>query len=148
MKRTRSRIAAVLGFVGIFPALVIGVLLAFEFSIPIDGLRARVASALSDALGCPVTIAGSLHFVTGTRPGIEGRDLRLQECRPIRAARASADMVRVRVSLWALFSREVRLTEIAGERLEAEVPTDPPAPATTATPSGPPSRWTFKGIGR
>jgi uncharacterized protein involved in outer membrane biogenesis len=148
MKRTRSRIAAVLGFVGIFPALVIGVLLAFEFSIPIDGFRTRVGSALSDALGCPVTIAGSLHVVTGTQPGIEGRDVRLQECRPIRVARASAELVRVRVSLWALFSREIDLTEIAGERLEAELPTDPPAPATTTTPPGQPSRWTFKGIGR
>jgi uncharacterized protein involved in outer membrane biogenesis len=148
MKRTRSRIAALLGFVSIFPALVIGVLLTFEFSIPVDGLRARVASALSEALGCPVTIVGSLHLVTGTQPGIEGRDVRLQECRPIRVARVSADMVRVRVNLWALFSREIRLTEITGERLEAEVPTDPPAPTAAAAPSGPPSRWTFEGLGR
>lgn len=144
MKRSRSRIAAIAGFVGVFPALVVVALLAFEFSIPIDGLRARVATALSDALGCPLTIVGPLHFITGTRPGIEGGDVRLQECRPIRVARASADKVRVRLSLPALLSREIRLVEIAGERLEVEVPTEAPAPSTT--PPGEPSRWTFAEI--
>ena len=69
--------------------------------------------------------------MTGTRPGIEGRDVRLEECRAIRVARASADRVRVRVDLWALFSHEIRLAEIHGDRLEAEVPTETPAPATT-----------------
>jgi len=146
MKRSRSRIAAIAGFVGVFPALVVVALLAFEFSIPIDGFRARVTSALSDALGCPLSIGGTLHLVTGTRPGIEGRDVRLEECRAIRVARASADRVRVRVDLWALFSREIHLAEIDGERLEAEVPTDPPVPSTT--PEGETSRWTFLGIRR
>ena len=37
MKRSRSRLAAVLGFVGVFPALVVAALLAFEFSFPADG---------------------------------------------------------------------------------------------------------------
>lgn len=146
MKRSRSRIAAIAGFVGIFPALVVAALLAFEFSIPIDGFRARVAAALSDGLGCQLTIGGPLNLVTGTQPGIEGHDVRLDECRAIRVARASADRVRVRVDLWALFSREVRLAEIAGERLEAEVPTEVPVPST-ATP-GEPSRWTFVEIRR
>ncbi len=146
MKRSRSRIAAIAGFVGIFPALVVGALLAFEFSIPIDGFRARVAAALSDSLGCPLTIGGTLHLVTGTRPGIEGGDVRLDECRAIRVARASADRVRVRVDLWALFSREIRLAEISGEHLEAEVPTEAPVPS--AATAGEPSRWTFVEIRR
>lgn len=146
MKRSRSRIAAIAGLVGLFPALVVVALLAFEFSIPIDGFRARIAAALSDVLDCPLTIGGSLQLMTGTRPGIEGRDVRLEECRAIRVARASADRVRVRVDLWALFSREIRLAEIDGERLEAEVPTDAPVPA--AAPAGEPSRWTFVEIRR
>ncbi len=148
MKRSRSRIAAVVGLVGVFPALVVLALIALEFTIPADGLRARAAAVLSDALGCPLTIAGSLHIVTGTQPGIEGRDVRLEECRPIRVTRASADRVRVRVDLWALFSREIRLVEIAGERLETEVPTAAPSATPPAAPSGEPSRWTFTEITR
>jgi uncharacterized protein involved in outer membrane biogenesis len=146
MRRSRSRIVAVAGFVGILPALLIAAVLLFEFSIPVDGLRARVAAILTDALGCPVTISGSLRLVTGRRPGLEGRDVRLGECRLIRVARASADEVGVRVSLAALFSHEIRLLEITGQRLEAEIPTAPPAPAP-ASPGGP-SRWTFAGISR
>jgi len=146
MKRSRSRIAAIVGFVGIFPALVVVALLAIEFSIPIDGFRARVATSLSGLIGCPLTIGGSLHLVTGTQPGIDARDVRLEECRAVRIARASADRVRVSVDLWALFSREIRLAEIAGEHLEAEVPTEAPAPV--AADSGAPSRWTFVEIRR
>jgi uncharacterized protein involved in outer membrane biogenesis len=148
MKRSRSRIVAVAGFVGIFPALLVAAVLLFEFSVPIDGLRERVAGSLSDALGCPVTIGGSLVLVTGTRPGLEGRDVRLGECRLIRVARASADEVEVRVSLSALLSHEIRLLEITGRRLETEIPTAPPTPAPASTSPGGPSRWTFAGISR
>lgn len=146
MKRSGFRIAAIAGFVGIFPALVLAAVLVFEFSIPADGLRVRIATTVSDALGCPLTISGSLHLVTGRQPGIEGRDVRLEECRAIRVARASADRVRVRASLRALFSREIRLVEIAGERLEVEVPTGSPAPSTA--PARTSSRWTFTEIRR
>jgi len=146
MKRLRSRIVAAAAFVGVFPAIVAAALIAFEFSIPIDGSRGRVAAALSNLLGCPVSIGGSLHLLTGTAPAIEGRDVRLDECRAIRVARASARMVRVRVDLWGLFAREIRLVEIAGERLEAEIPSAAPAPATAG--SGAPSRWSFTEITR
>jgi uncharacterized protein involved in outer membrane biogenesis len=144
----RSRIAAVAGFVGVLPAVLIAVVLLFEFTVPVDGLRARVSGALSEALGCPVTIGGSLLLITGTRPGLEGRDVRLGECRFIRVARASADEVGVRVSLSALFSHEIRLLEITGKRLDAEVPTEPPAPTPASPTASGPSRWTFNGISR
>ena len=115
-KRSRSRVAAIAGLVGVFPALVLAALLVFEFSVPADALRARAATALSDALGCPSTIGGSLHLITGMQPGIEGRDVRLAECRSLRVSRASADTVRARLSLRALFSREIELVEITGEQ--------------------------------
>jgi uncharacterized protein involved in outer membrane biogenesis len=148
MKRSRSRIAAIAGFVGVLPALLIAAVLLFEFSVPIDGMRERVSAALTDALGCPVTIGGSLVLVTGTRPGLEGRDVRLGECRFIRVARASADEVGARVSLSALFSHEMRLLEITGKRLEVEVPTEPPVPTPASPAASGPSRWTFTGISR
>ena len=146
MKRTRSRIAAVAAFVGIFPALFVAAVLLFQFSVPVDGLRGRIATALSDALGCPLTINGSLQLVTGTRPELEGGDVRLGECRFLRVARASADMVGVRVSLWALFSHEIRVLEITGDHLEVEIPTEAPPPVPAGT--GGQSRWSFTGISR
>ena len=102
-----------LSAVALLVALVLGLaatLLLFEHSIRVDGLRERVAGALSRALGAEAHIDGPLRVVTGLHPGLEVEGLRLAGRAGDGTWRAETKLARLRLDLWALLGREIVLT--------------------------------------
>jgi len=102
-----------LSAVALLVALVLGLaatLLLFEHSIRVDGLRERVAGALSRALGAEAHIDGPLRVVTGLHPGLEVEGLRLAGRTGDAKWRAEAKLARLRLDLWALLGREIVVT--------------------------------------
>ncbi len=87
-------------------------LLLVEGSIRLDGLRGRVAAALSRALGGEARIDGPLYLITGARPGIEADGLRLEGAPGAVHWSAHARVARLRLDLWALLAREIELSAV------------------------------------
>jgi AsmA family len=96
-------------------AIGVGSILAFDFNIALEGQRGRIERAMSDALGIPVALSGSIRFHTGPRAGLEVGPVRIGHAPGSGVWTVDAARLIVRVQTLALLRRDIRIVEAAAE---------------------------------
>ena len=146
MKLRRHRLLAGLGVIAALALGLAATLLIVERSIRLDGLRGRVAAALSRALGGDARVDGPLYLITGVRPGIEADDLRLEGAAGAARWSARARVARLRLDLWALLAREIQVSAVDLEDVQLCVAPGERGGAQRSARGG--TGWRFAGIER
>jgi uncharacterized protein involved in outer membrane biogenesis len=111
MRAVRQWLLAAIALLALAAALAVGSLLAFEWTVTLDGQRKALARALSEALGVPVAISGSVRLLTGARAGLEVGRVRIGAAGSSGGWSMAAGRLRLRVHTLALLRRDIRIAE-------------------------------------
>ena len=114
-QRSTRRVLASITALVLVAALLIASLLVFEITLPLDGQRERIARAMSDTLGVPVAISGSIKLHTGLRAGLEVSGLRIGSAESSGDRMLDAARLDVRVQTIALLRKDIRIVDAVAE---------------------------------
>jgi hypothetical protein len=144
--RTRFLLGALVALLAL-PFVLLVLLLAIEFKLPLDDQRVAIAMAASSALGTEVNLGGPLYFITGAHPGIEASGLHVAGRFKARQISVDAGLARARLHWRALLEGNIRLSEISVEAAKVCVDTYAGAPPeVTAATGRDGGTWQLTGI--
>ncbi|HXZ94271.1 MAG TPA: AsmA-like C-terminal region-containing protein [Burkholderiales bacterium] len=145
-KPHRHRLLAGLGLLVALALGLAATLLTVERSIRLDGLRGRVAAALTRALGGEAHVDGPVYLLTGMHPGVEVEGLRLAGAAGAVRWSARAHEGRLRLDLRALLARRIEISALDLEDVRLCTTPVEGGDAQRGARSG--AGWRFAGIER